>query len=47
MKKHALSISYVILLTLCMPLACLYMWLLTVLPVSWEAVNEWADTLPK
>ena len=47
MKKHALSISYVILLTLCMPLACLYMWFLTVLPVSWEAVNEWADTFPK
>lgn len=44
MKKYALSIAYVILLTLCVPLACLYIWLLTVLPIPWELLSTWADS---
>lgn len=44
MKKYALSIAYVILLTLCVPLACLYIWLLTVLPIPWELLRTWADS---
>lgn len=44
MKKYALSITYVILLTLCVPLACLYIWLLTVLPIPWDLLRTWADS---
>ena len=44
MKKYTLSITYVILLTLCVPFACLYIWLLTVLPIPWDALTAWADT---
>ena len=44
MKKYALSITYVILLTLCVPLAYLYIWLLTVMPIPWDALTEWADS---
>lgn len=44
MKKYTLSITYVILLTLCVPFACLYIWLLTVLPIPWGALTAWADT---
>lgn len=44
MKKYALSIAYVILLTLCVPLVCLYIWLLTVLPIPWELLSTWADS---
>lgn len=44
MKKYALSIAYVILLTLCVPLACLYIWLLTMLPIPWELLSTWADS---
>ena len=44
MKKYTLSITYVILLTLCVPLVCLYIWLLTVLPIPWDALTAWADT---
>lgn len=45
MKKYALSIAYVILLTLCVPFVCLYIWLLTVLPIPWELLSTWADSL--
>ena len=44
MKKYTLSITYVILLTLCLPLTCLYIWLLTVLPIPWDALEAWADS---
>lgn len=44
MKKYALSITYVIMLTLCLPLACLYIWLLTVLPIPWDALRGWSDS---
>ncbi len=47
MKKHALSISYVVLLSLCLPLAYLYLCLWSVLPIPYEAVYEWADTFWK
>lgn len=47
MKKQTLSIAYVILLTLCAPLACFYIWLLTVLPIPWAALGEWADSFGK
>ena len=45
MKKYALSIAYVILLTLCVPLVCLYIWLLTVLPIPWELLSTWAESV--
>lgn len=44
MKKYALSIAYVILLTLCVPLVCLYIWLLTVLPIPWDLLIAWVDS---
>ena len=44
MKKYALSIPYVIMLTLCLPLAGLYIWLLTVLPIPWDALRGWSDS---
>lgn len=44
MKKYTFSITYVILLTLCLPLTCLYIWLLTVLPIPWDALEAWADS---
>lgn len=47
MKKYSLSIAYVLLLTLCLPLACLYIWLLDALPVPWERLTDWADTFGK
>lgn len=46
MKKHTLSIAYVILLTLCLPLACLWAWSLS-FPFPWDALDQWADTIPK
>ena len=44
MKKYTLSITYVILLTLCLPLTCLYIWLLTVLRIPWDALEVCADS---
>lgn len=44
MKKQTLSIAYVILLTLCAPLVCLYIWLLTVLPIPWAVLGDWMDS---
>lgn len=47
MKKYSLSIAYVLVLTLSLPLACLYLWLLTILPIPWESLVAWADTFGK
>lgn len=47
MKKYSLSITYVLLLTMCVPLACLYVWLLFILPIPWESLMDWADTFGK
>lgn len=47
MKKYLLSIVYVLLLTLCLPLACFYIWLLTVLPIPWDRLAAWTDTFWK
>lgn len=47
MKKYALSIAYVLLLTLCLPLVCLYIWVLATLPIPWNSLTDWADTFGK
>lgn len=47
MKKYSLAIAYVLLLTLCLPLACFYIWLLTILPIPWEGLTAWADNFGK
>lgn len=43
-KKNLLAVCYVIVLTLCVPLACFYIWLLSVLPIPYEQIAEQADT---
>lgn len=43
-RKNLLAVCYVVLLTLCVPLACLYLWILSVLPIPYEQVAEQADT---
>lgn len=47
MKNYSLSIIYVLLLTFCLPLACLYIWLLILLPIPWDSLAAWADTFGK
>lgn len=47
MKKYALSIAYVVMLALCVPGLCLYIWLLSVLPVPWEELADWMDSFGK
>lgn len=47
MKKYLLSIAYVLLLTFCAPLACLYICLLIMLPIPWDSLAAWADTFGK
>lgn len=47
MKKHSLSTIYVLLLTLCLPLACFYIWILTILPIPWNSLIVWIDNYIK
>lgn len=43
-KKYTLSITYVILLALCVPVGYLYICFLSILPISWDALMAWADS---
>ena len=43
-NKNLLAVCYVVLLTLCVPLACFYIWLLTVLPIPYDRIVEQADS---
>ncbi|WP_072523866.1 hypothetical protein [Clostridium sp. Marseille-P3244] len=43
-RKNLLAVCYVIVLTLCVPLACFYIWLLSVFPIPYEQIAEQADT---